>query len=47
MTWKKKKKFNLMISNEYKVNESDKFIYYKYKNNICAIICLSVDELIV
>lgn len=30
---------NLIISNEYKVNESKKYIYYKYENNICTIPC--------
>jgi len=34
-----------MIRNEFKVNESDKVIYYKYDNNICTIICLYVDNL--
>lgn len=34
-----------MLSNEYKVNDSDKCIYYKYGNNMCKIICLYVDEL--
>lgn len=37
---------NLMISNGYKVNESDKCVYYKFENNICTIICLYVDELL-
>jgi len=33
---------NLMLSNEYKVNERDKFIYYEYEyvNNICTIMSL-------
>jgi hypothetical protein len=35
-----------MLSNEYKVNESNKCIYYKYGNNICTIICLYVDDLL-
>ena len=30
---------NLIISNGFKVNESDKYIYYKYENDICTIIC--------
>jgi len=38
---------NLMISNEFKVNESDKYIYYKYDKNICTITCLYVDDLII
>ncbi|AES74048.1 transmembrane protein, putative [Medicago truncatula] len=33
-----------MTSNEYKVKECDKCIYYKYENNICTIICLYVDN---
>ena len=35
-----------MISNEFKVNESDKCIYYKYDKNIFTIICLYVDDLL-
>jgi len=38
---------NIMISNEFKVNESDKCIYYKYDKNICTIICLYVDDLLI
>ena len=38
---------NLMIRNEFKVNESDKCIYCKYDNNICTIICLYVDNLLI
>ncbi|KAK2429298.1 putative mitochondrial protein [Trifolium repens] len=38
---------NVMISNEFKANESDKCIYYKYENNICTIICLYVDDLLI
>jgi len=33
-----------MLSNEHKVNESDKCIYNKYGNNICTIICLYEDD---
>jgi len=29
------------------VNERDKVIYYKYDNNICTIICLYVDDLLI
>jgi len=36
-----------MILNEFKVNESDKCIYYKYDKNICLIICLYVDDLLI
>lgn len=36
-----------MISNGYKVNESDKYIYYKSENCICTIICLYVDDLLI
>lgn len=34
-----------MISNGYEVNESDKYVYYKYENHICTIICLYVEDL--
>ncbi|CAL0331319.1 unnamed protein product [Lupinus luteus] len=41
-------KFNdLMISNEFKVNESDKCIYYKSENDIYTILCLYVDDLLI
>jgi len=36
-----------MLSNEYKVNESHKCIYNKYGNNICTIICLYEDDLLI
>ena len=36
-----------MISNEFKVNENDKCIYYKYDKNIFIIICLYVDDLLI
>ena len=29
------------------MNESDKCIYYKYENNICTVICLYVDDLLI
>jgi len=35
-----------MISNECKVNESDKYIYYNFEDNIYIIICLYVDTLL-
>jgi len=35
-----------MLSNEYKLNESDKCICYQNRNNICTIICLYVDDLL-
>ncbi|KAK2362990.1 hypothetical protein QL285_088009 [Trifolium repens] len=36
-----------MKSNGFKVNESDKCIYYKYENGICTIVCLCVDDLLI
>ncbi|KAK2408198.1 hypothetical protein QL285_043729 [Trifolium repens] len=38
---------NLMVSNEFKLNESDKCIYYKTNGNICTIICLYVDDMLI
>ena len=38
---------NLIISNDFKVNESDKCIHYKFENDICTIICLYVDDLLI
>ena len=40
-------KFDLVISHGFKVNESDKCIYYKLENDICTIICLYVDDLLI
>ena len=37
----------LIISHGFKVNESDKCIYYKSENDICTIICLYVDDLLI
>jgi len=37
----------LMLSNEYKVNESDKCVYHKHGNNICTIICLYEHDLLI
>ena len=38
---------NLVISHGFKVNESDKCIYYKSENGISTIICLYVDDLLI
>ncbi|CAJ2638269.1 unnamed protein product [Trifolium pratense] len=38
---------NLMLSNGFKVNESDKYIYYKFENGICTFMCLYVDDLLI
>ena len=38
---------NLIISNGFKVNESDNCIYFKSENNIFPIICLYVDDLLI
>ena len=38
---------SLVISNGFKINESDKCIYYKFENDICTIICLYVDDLLI
>ena len=38
---------NLIISHGFNVNESDKCIYYKHENNVCIIICLYVDDLLI
>ena len=37
----------LIISHGFKVNESVKCIYYKSENDICTIICLYVDDLLI
>ncbi|CAJ2637004.1 unnamed protein product [Trifolium pratense] len=38
---------NLMILNGFRLNESDKCIYYKSDGNICTIICLYVDDMLI
>ena len=38
---------NLIMSKGFKVNESDKCIYYKTKNDLCIIICLYVDDMLI
>ena len=36
-----------MVENDYKTNECDKCIYYKFEENSHAIICLYVDDLLI
>ena len=36
-----------MLSNGFKVNESDKCIYYKFENGTCTFMCLYVDDLLI
>ena len=38
---------NLIMSKGFKVNESDKCIYYKTENGLCTIICLYVVEMLI
>ena len=38
---------NLILSKGFKVNESDKCIYYKIENNLYPILCLNVDDLLI
>lgn len=40
-------KFDNLISNGYKVNESDKCVYYKYENRILTIICIYVENILI
>ena len=35
------------MSNGFKMNESDKCIYYKFDNSVCTMICLYVDDLLI
>ena len=37
----------LIVSDDFRVNESDKCIYYKFENDICTIICVYVDDLLI
>ncbi|KAA0032842.1 hypothetical protein E5676_scaffold359G00010 [Cucumis melo var. makuwa] len=38
---------NLLMSKGFKVNESDKCIYYKIEGRLCIIICLYVDDMLI
>ena len=38
---------SLLIDNGFKINESDKCMYVKYVNNMCTIICLYVDDMLI
>ena len=38
---------SLIISHGFRINESDKCVYYKFIDNICTIICLYVDDLLI
>ena len=38
---------SLIISHGFRINESDKCVYYKFIDNICTIICLYVDNLLI
>ena len=38
---------NLIMSKEFKVNESDKCISYKSENDLCTIICLYIDDMLI
>lgn len=38
---------NLMIRSVFKVNENDKCINYRAYNDICMIICVYVDDLLI
>ena len=37
----------MIISLGFRINESDKCVYYKFIDNICTIICLYVDDLLI
>lgn len=37
----------VVIANGFRINESDKCIYYKVENKVCTIICLYVDDLLI
>ena len=37
----------MIISHGFRINESDKCVYYKFIGNICTIICLYVDDLLI
>ena len=38
---------NLIMCKVFKVNESDKCIYYKFDNGLCTIVCLYVDDMLI
>ena len=37
----------LVISSGFRINGSDKCVYYKFVDNVCTIICLYVDDLLI
>ncbi|CAL9024410.1 unnamed protein product [Prunus brigantina] len=36
-----------LIVQSFQINESDKCIYFKHENNVCIVICLYVDDLLI
>ena len=37
----------MLVTNGYSINDADKCIYSKYKNNTCIVICLYVDDMLI
>ena len=38
---------HILVTNEYSINDADKCIYSKYKDNTCIVICLYVDDMLI
>ena len=38
---------NVLVTNGYSINNADKCIYSKYKDNTCIVICLYVDDMLI
>ncbi|KAL0545206.1 hypothetical protein IC582_020355 [Cucumis melo] len=38
---------NLLMSKGFKVNESDKYIYYKTEGRLCIIVCIYIDDILI
>ena len=38
---------HVLVTNGYSINDADKCIYSKYKNNTCIVICLYVDDMLI
>ena len=38
---------HVLVTNGYSINNTDKCIYNKYEDNICVVICLYVDDMLI
>ena len=38
---------HVLVTNGYSMNDADKYIYSKYEDNTCVVICLYVDDMLI